>query len=73
MLFVERNNFFKNKNEQIQRISFLNNEYINNGYYIYINSEIISIFYVKEKYRSIESIDKIKELNEKILFKSDLI
>ena len=73
MLFVERNNFFKNKNEQIQRVSNLNYEYINNGYYIYINNEIISIFYVKEIFRNKESIDKIKELNERLLYKSDFI
>ena len=73
MLFVERNNFFKNKNEQIQRVSNLNYEYINNGSYIYINNEIISIFYVKENYRNKESIDKIKEINERLLYKSDLI
>ena len=73
MLFVERNNFFRNKTEQIQRVSQLNNEYINNGYYIYINNDIISIFFVKEKYRKKEFIDKIKKLNEKILYKFDLI
>ena len=73
MLFVERNNFLRNKNEQIQRVSFLNNEYINNGYYIYINNDIISIFFVKEKYRNKESIDKIREINEKLLYISDLI
>ena len=73
MLFVERNNFFRNKTEQIQRVSLLNNEYINNGYYIYINNDIISIFSVKEKFRKKEFIDKIKQLNEKILYKFDLI
>ena len=73
MLFVERNNFFRNKTEQIEKISLLNNEYINNGYYIYINNDIISIFFVKEKFRKTEFIDKIKRLNEKILYKFDLI
>ena len=72
MLFVERNNFFRNKIEQIERVSLLNKEYINNGYYIYINNDIISIFYIKEKYRKIEFIDKIKQLNEKMLNKFDL-
>ena len=73
MLFVERNNFFRNKTEQIQRVSLLNNEYINNGYYIYINNDIISIFFVKENFRKIEFINKIKQLNEKILYKFDII
>lgn len=73
ILFVERDNFFKNKAEQIQRVSLLNNEYINNGYYIYIDNDIISIFFVKEKFRNIEYIDKIKELNERFLYKYNLI
>jgi hypothetical protein len=47
--------------------SLLNEEYINDGYYIFINNDMISIFYLKEEYRNIESLDKIKELNEKIL------
>ena len=73
MLFVERNNFFKNKTEQIQKVSLLNNEYINNGYYIYINNDMISIFFIKEKYRHIESIEKIRELHDKLLYKFDLL
>ena len=73
ILFVERNNFFKNKSEQIEKVASLNNEYINNGYFIYINNYIISIFFIKEKLRNIESIEKIRELNEKILHKFDLI
>ena len=66
-LFVQRNIFLNNKNEQIKIISLLNEEYINDGYYIFINNDMISIFYLKEEYRNIESLDKIKELNEKIL------
>ena len=73
ILFVERNNFFKNKSEQIEKVASLNNEYINNGYYIYINNYIISIFFIKEKLRNIESIEKIRKLNEKLLNKFDLI
>ena len=73
ILFVERNNFFKNKSEQIEKVKSLNNEYINNGYYIYINNYIISIFFIKEKLRNIESIEKIRKLNEKLLNKFDLI
>jgi hypothetical protein len=73
ILYVERNNFFNNKNEQIQRVSLLNMEYINSGYYIYISNDLISIFYIKEKYRNIESIDNIKKMNENFLHKFDLI
>ena len=73
IVFVERNNFFKNKNEQIKRVSLLNNEYINDGYYIYINNDVISIFFVKEQFRNAEFLGKIKEMNEKLLYKLDLI
>ena len=72
-LFVQRNIFLNNKNEQIKNILLLNNEYINDGYYIYINTDIISLFFLKEEYRNKESIDKIKEMNEKFLFTSDII
>lgn len=73
IIFVERNNFLKNKSEQIQRVSLLNTEYVNNGYYIYISNDLISIFYLKEKYRNLESIDNIKRMNENLLSKFDLI
>jgi hypothetical protein len=73
LLFVERNNFFNNKSEQIQRVSLLSKEYINFGYYIYINNDIIIIFFVKEQFRNIESIDKIKKLNEVLLHEFELI
>lgn len=73
ILYVERNNFFNNKSEQIQRVSLLNMEYINSGYYIYISNDLISIFYIKEKYRNIDSIDIIKKMNENLLLKFDLI
>ena len=72
ILYVERNNFFNNKSEQIQRVSLLNMEYINSGYYIYISNDLISIFYIKEKYRNIDSIDIIKKMNENLLHKFDL-
>lgn len=66
-LFVQRNIFLSNKNEQIKIVSTLNNEYINDGYFIYINNDIVSIFYLKEEYRNIESIEKIKDLNKILL------
>ena len=72
-LFVQRNIFLNNKTEQIKYISSLNNEYINDGYYIYINSDMISLFYLKQEYKNIENLDKIKELNEQFLKTHELI
>ena len=72
-LFVQRNIFLNNKTEQIKYITTLNYEYINDGYYIYINSDMISLFYLKEEYKSIDCIDKIKELNEQFLKTNELI
>lgn len=72
-LFVQINIIFDNKEEQIQSVLLLNNKYINDGYYIYINNHIISLFYLKEEYRNIDSINKVKELNEKFLSTFDLI
>ncbi len=73
LLFVERNNFFNNKSEQIQRVSSLNNEYIHFGYFIYINNDIISVFFVKENFRNVDSIDIIKKKNEALLYEFELI
>lgn len=72
-LYVQINMIFDNKEEQIQAVLLLNNKYINDGYYIYINNHIISLFYLKEEYRNIGSINKVKELNEKFLSTFDLI
>jgi len=72
-LFVQINIFLNNKTEQITNITSLNSKYINDGYYIYINNDIISIFYLKEEYKNIESIDKIKKLNEQLLKNFELI
>ena len=73
ILFVERDTFFKNKNEQIEKVSLLNEQYINDGYYIYINNDMISIFFLKEKFRNKESMNKIKYLNERLLNEFDII
>ena len=72
IIFVDRDNFFKNKSEQIEKISLLNNDYINDGYFIYIDNDIISIFFLKEKYRNKESLEKIKKLNEKLQYDFDI-
>lgn len=72
IIFVDRDNFFKNKSEQIEKISLLNNDYINDGYFIYIDNNIISIFFLKEKYRNKESLEKIKKLNEKLQYDFDI-
>lgn len=71
--FVQRNIFVSLKNEQIKDISLLNEEYMNYGYYIYINNDMISIFYLKEEYRNYECFDKVKELNERFLKNFELI
>jgi hypothetical protein len=72
-LYVQINIILDNKEEQIKSVLLLNNKYINDGYYIYINNHIISLFYLKEEYRNIDSINKVKELNEKFLSTFDLI
>lgn len=72
-LFVQRNIFLKNKNEQIKCVSLLNYEYMNDGYYIYINNDMISVIYLKEEFRNFEYFDKIRELNEQFLKKFNLI
>lgn len=72
-LFVQRNIFLNNKNEQIKIVSLLNQEYMNDGYYIYLNNDMISVFYLKEEFRNIEYYDKIRELNEKFLNNFQLI
>ena len=71
--FVQRSIFISLKKEQIQNITLLNEEYMNYGYYIYINNDIISIFYLKEEYRNIESFCKVKEFNERLLKNFELI
>ena len=73
ILFVERDTFFKNKSEQIKKISQLNEQYINDGYYIYINNDMISIFFLKEKFRNKESINNVKYLNEKLMNELDIL
>ena len=73
MLYVQINNFFNNKSEQMEKILLLNNKYINDGYYIYIDNQIISIFFLKEMFRNKESIEKIKNINEKLRYEFDII
>ena len=72
-LFVQRSIFISLKNEQISNISLLNEEYMNYGYYIYINNDLISIFYLKEEFRNFESYNRVKELNERFLQNFELI
>ena len=73
ILYVEINNILQMKSEQIEKILLLNNVYITDGYYIYIDNYIISIFFLKEEFRNRESFEKIKILNEKIRLKFDLV
>lgn len=71
-IYVQINIFFKNKKEQINYVSLLNERYFKDGYFIYINSDIISIFYLKEDYRINADIKTINELNEKFMKKYDI-
>ena len=72
-LFFQVNIHYNQSNEQIEKVSSLNDEYIKNGYFISINSYMISIFYLKEKYRNIESLGVLAELNKKFLKYYELI
>ena len=64
--------YYKIKKEIMENIFVLNNNIIINGYYIYINDYIISIFYLIEKYRNKESIDMIRFNINKLLNKFNL-
>ena len=72
-LFVQFNISLKNKKEQINYISLLNERYIKDGYFIYINKDIISIFYLKEEYRINNDIYHIYKINENFMKKYNLI
>jgi len=71
-IYVQLNIFFKNKKEQINYVSLLNERYFKDGYFIYINNDIISIFYLKEDYRINADIKTINELNEKFMKKYEI-
>ena len=71
-IYVQLNIFFKNKKEQINFVSLLNERYFKDGYFIYINNDIISIFYLKEDYRINADIKTINELNEKFMKKYEI-
>ena len=64
---------FKNKIEIIEKVLLLKNNYIKDGYYIYINKYIISIFFLKEKYRNYQSINIINRYNKKLQHELKLI
>ena len=72
-LFVQNDIYSKNKKEQLNRISELSEEYLNDGYFIYINEYMISIFYLKEEYKNDESLDNIKQLNENLIKEFGLV
>ena len=55
--------------DEIKTVSSLNEKYIKDGYYIYINSNIISIFYLKEEHRINGDIHQMKEMNENLMKK----
>ena len=71
-LFVQWNIFLTNKKEQINYVNLLNERFIKDGYYIYINNDIISIFYLKTEFQISKDISKIKKLNEKLMKKIEI-
>ena len=64
-LFVQNDIYSKNKKEQFDRISELNEEYL--------NEYMISIFYLKEVYRNVESLENIKQFNENLIHEFELV
>ena len=71
-LFVQFNTFLINKKEQINYVNLLNDKYFKDGYFIYINNDIISIFYLKEEYQRNRDISQIRKMNEKFLEKNEI-
>ncbi len=71
-IYVQINIFFKNKKEQINYVSLLNERYFKDGYFIYINSDIISIFYLKDEYRYNTDVKSIRKINEKFMKKYEI-
>jgi hypothetical protein len=68
-LFVQCNIFLANKNEQINYVNLLNERFIKDGYFIYINNDIVSIFCLKEEYTLNGDISFIRNINEKLMEK----
>ena len=73
LLYIKIKIFMKNKKQQELLISLLNDSLFKNGYYFYINNDIISIFYLKEVYRNNIALSEITKINEKFLKKYNLI
>ena len=71
-LFVQYNIFILNKKEQINYVNLLNERFIKDGYFIYINDDIVSIFCLKEEYAINGDISFIKKINEKLMEKYEI-
>ena len=67
--FIKIKIYFKIKKDNIKSVSSLNEKYFKDGYFIYINNDIVSIFYLKEEFRINTDISKIKEIIEKFIKK----
>ena len=67
--FIKIKIYFKIKKDNIKSVSSLNEKYFKDGYYIYINNDIVSIIYLKEELRINNDISKIKEIIEKFIKK----
>ena len=66
VVFAQGNIFFNNKSELIKFIQNINFVYINERYFIYANSDIISIFYLKEEYKTNGNISELIKVNKKL-------
>ena len=73
IIYFEINNSLKINKEKNEKISSLNNIYINDGYYIHVDNEMTSIFFLKEKFRNIKSLGKIKYYNNKLRNEFEII
>ena len=68
-IYVQCNIFLSNKKEQINKVNLLNERFIKDGYFIYINNDIISIFYLKEEYQKNGDVSLISNMNQKLMEK----
>ena len=69
IFYVKIKIYFKIKKELIKSVSSLNEKYFKDGYFIYTNNNIVSIFHLKEEFRINNDISKIREFSKKFIQK----
>ena len=69
IFYVKIKIYFKKKKELIKSVSSLNEKYFKDGYFIYTNNNIVSIFHLKEEFRINNDISKIREFSKKFIQK----